>query len=81
MKPSRNPTVGELVHTDHPALPILEIELDCPSYPRGGFIPTGKIFLKGNLGILAEVRVNMGRLIFTDGTTGWCNLCYLEGVG
>ena len=79
MKPSRNPAVGELARTDHPALPILEIDLD--SYPRGGFIPTGKIFPKGNLGIIAEVRINMGRLIFTDGTTGWCNLCYLAVAG
>lgn len=75
MNPSRNPTVGELARTDHPALPILEIE------DPQGYIPTGKIFPKGNLGIIAEVRINMGRLIFTDGTTGWCNLCYLEVVG
>jgi hypothetical protein len=75
LKSSRNPIVGELVRTDHPTLPILEI-----SDPQGGFLTTGKIFPKGNLGILSEVRINMGMLIFTDGTTGWCNLCYLEVV-
>lgn len=75
LKSSRNPIVGELVHTDHPNLPILEI-----SDPQGGFLTTGKIFPKSSLGILSEVRINMGRLIFTDGTTGWCNLCYLEVV-
>lgn len=81
MKISRNPIVGELVSTEHPALPILEIEINCPPYPRGGYLPTGKIFQKGDLGILSEIRINMGKLIFSDGTTGWCNLCYLGVIG
>lgn len=76
MKTSRNPIVGELVRTDHPKLPIMDID----DRMELGYLATGKTFPKGNLGIVTDIRINMGKLVFEDGTTGWCNLCYLEVI-
>ena len=72
---SRNPTVGELVYTKHPNLPILE-----PPVGKIGFLTTGRTFTKGTHAIVVRVKKHMGELIFTDGTTGWCNLCLLEVI-
>lgn len=74
--PSSNPTIGELVYTDHPSLPIMNNLLNS----LGGYTHTGKCFHRNTFAIVLEVKINMGRLIFQDGRIGWCNLCYLESA-
>ena len=76
VKISRNPTMGELVYTNHPSLPIMLLDEES----RLGYQHTTRIFPRGNHAIVSQVRSHMGKLIFTDGTTGWCNLCLLEVI-
>jgi len=73
---SSNPIIGELVYTNHPSLPIMEILTSS----KEGYLYSGKYFLRNTFAIVSEININMGKLIFEDGRTGWCNLCYIESV-
>lgn len=76
-KENQNPKPGDLVHTFHPNLPIMQLD---HKNEWTGYLPTTNVFIKGTYAIVSEVTKNMGKLIFTNGTTGWCNLCYLYGI-